>query len=365
MTYGYRNLLFTMAAVLFCPLMAANAADHLDAPNLQVAGTGDKDLNDLYAFQSPTNPDNSVLILTVNPFAGQVNPLGTQTSGTTFSDMVEYQFQIDNDGDQVADVTYATTFAAPVAGQQAFTTLRNGGAFAAGTTGANATATVGGTITAGLFDDPFFFDFGGFLNGLMFTGDDTFAGANVSAIVLEVPSSDLGGSSLGVWARTVDSGSQVDRIGRPAINTVLIPSARKTEFNEASPANDVSAFGGDVNAAIAGLSDQANADGLTPALLPDVLGFDPTSANGFADDDGTTITPTLNGRRLTDDVIDAELTLLTGSSTPVRDGVGANDVAFPNTFPYLAPANVIPEPSSMALLVLGIAALGGRRRALS
>ena len=56
------------------------AADHLDAPNL----SGDDDVNDLYAFQSPNNPDNTVLVLTTNPFAGQV-------SGTTFGADVTYQ----------------------------------------------------------------------------------------------------------------------------------------------------------------------------------------------------------------------------------------------------------------------------------
>ncbi len=70
--------------------------------------------------------------------------------------------------------------------------------------------------------------------------------------------------------------------------------------------------------------DQATAQMLADALLPDVLTIDTSSANGF-----------LNGRRLADDVIDAELQLLTGSPT-ATDGVPANDKAFSNTFPYLA-----------------------------
>jgi hypothetical protein len=66
-------------------------------------------------------------------------------------------------------------------------------------------------------------------------------------------------------------------------------------------------------------------------LLPDVLTFDTSSSDGF-----------LNGRKLADDVIDAELALVTGGSgggTPVLSGdcVGANDVALPSSFPYLAP----------------------------
>lgn len=307
---------------------------------------GRTDINDLFAFQSPTNADNTVLVLTVNPLAGVLSP-------TAFSEDATYTFQIDNDGDAAADVSYTTTFSAPVAGGQAFTIERNGTAYAAGTTGATGVSTSGGMATADVFDDPFFFDLAGFQDGLAFTGTDFFAGANVSAIVLEVPSSELNGatSNIGVWATTEVGGSQIDRIGRPAINTVLIPSARKDEFNEASPAGDFGTFGGDVNAAIAGLSDQSNADALTPILLPDVLTFDTADASGF-----------LNGRGLADDVIDAELTLLTASTTPVGDGVDANDVEFLGAFPFLAPANVIvPEPTAAALLMLSIGSLVGFR----
>ncbi|TWU00114.1 hypothetical protein Pla108_10580 [Botrimarina colliarenosi] len=321
----------------------AHASDHLDAPNLM--GNGQVDVNDLYAFQSPTNPANTVLILTVNPGAGVLSP-------RTFGTDVTYSFKIDNTGDAVADISYDATFGAPVAGVQALTLMGPGGVIAAGSTGATAPTTGGGMVQAGVYDDPFFFDLNGFNDGLNFTGDDFFAGLDTSAIILELPSSLLGGPNLGIWATTTQGGSQVDRVGRPAINTVLIPSARKQEFNEASPANDFSAFGTDVNSAIAGLSTQSNADALTPVLLPDVLTFDTSSAAGF-----------LNGRQLADDVIDAELTLLTASSTPIGDGVDANDKAFLGSFPYLAAAN-IPEPTTIAIALIAVSGLAtGRRRA--
>ncbi|MAT69601.1 MAG: hypothetical protein CMJ58_08760 [Planctomycetaceae bacterium] len=340
---------FSLPLALVAAALAATAAppgalasDHLDAPNL--SGVGALDINDLYAFQSPTNANNSVLIMTVNPFVGSL-------SGSTFDTSTTYEFQIDNTGDAVADLTYAATFAAPVAGVQTGTVTLNGSAYAAGATGATIATSGGGQLTFGVFDDPFFFDLAGFNNGLAFTGDDAFAGANVSAIVLEVPSSELGGPNIGVWARTTDGTNQIDRVGRPAINTVLIPSARKQEFNEAAPAGDFAAFGSDVNSAIAGLSNQPNADALTPILLPDVLTFDTSSSAGF-----------LNGRQLADDVIDAELTLLTGSASPIGDGVDANDVAFRSAFPYLAPANPVPEPAAAALLVCAIAGGWGLRK---
>ncbi len=321
--------------------MVASAADHLDAPALE--GNGQVDVNDLYAFQSPMNADNSVLIMTVNPFAGVASP-------TDFATDVDYEFRIDNTGDAVADLTYRATFTGS-GDSQTISLTRGADSLASGGVGMSVPVTGGGMLQAGVFDDPFFFDLAGFNNNLMFTGDDTLAGANVSAIVLEVPSTELGGPAIGVWARTVHGGSQQDRIGRPAINTVLIPSARKDEFNVGEPANDLAAFGDDVNATITALSDMANADALTPVLLPDVLTFDTSSADGF-----------LNGRKLDDDVIDAELTLLTGSDTPIGDGVDMNDVAFQNVFPYLGEAHVIPEPSGILLLLFGLASMCGLRK---
>jgi hypothetical protein len=59
-------------------------------------------------------------------------------------------------------------------------------------------------------------------------------------------------------------------------------------------------------------------------LLPDILTIDVASPAGF-----------LNGRKPADDVIDAELGLITEGFV-TTDCVGSNDKAFPSTFPYLA-----------------------------
>jgi hypothetical protein len=348
---GFSLLLFLYLFPLGVSL--APAADHLDAPVLRSAGQGGRDINDLYAFQSPGNPANTVLVLTVNPFAGMVNPFGT-VSPRTFDPAVEYQFRIDNNGDAVADVTYTTTFTPAVAGIQTLATTRNGIAAATGSTAMSLPVSGGGMIQAGLFEDPFFFDLVGFNNGFNFTGDDTFALADVSAIVLEVPSAELrdgANTNIGIWARTVVEGNQVDRMGRPAINTALIPSGMKDAFNSASPADDPANFSDEVEASITSLSNASNAAALTPVLLPDILTFDTSNPGGF-----------LNGRRLADDVIDAELNLLSAGAV-TTDGVSANDVPFLNVFPYLAAPNLIPEPSSVALLAVGWLLLGcGNRR---
>jgi hypothetical protein len=318
----------TTAAIAACTLIGggalaaagAGAADHLDAPD--VRNDGRTDINDLYAFQSPTDPANTVLIMTVNPAVGVF-------SGDTFRPGAEYTFNIDQDGDAVADRIATVKFSGPATGGQKYQLKLDGGPTARGVVGETAAVSGGGQITAGTFEDPFFFDLAGFQTGFAFTGTDFFAGLDVSAIVIEVPSDWVDGatSNVGIWATTSVDGRQIDRIGRPAINTVLIPADRKDEFNQSSPAGDLATFGADVNATIASLSSQANADALTPILLPDVLTFDTSSSNGF-----------LNGRRLTDDVIDAELGLLSAGAV-TTDLVPTNDVPFMTTFPYLAPAN--------------------------
>ncbi|TWT36817.1 hypothetical protein KOR34_17620 [Posidoniimonas corsicana] len=343
----------TLAALAMCAAAGRlDAADHLDAPSL--SGAGQVDINDLYAFQSPANPSNSVLVMTVNPLSGVLSP-------RTFDPSVAYEFAIDYDGDAVEDLTYSASFAPAAGGVQAYTVTRSAGGAYAGVTGGS--TTVGGVqVSAGQYDDPFFFDLNGFnetLDGTGgFTGEDFFAGADVSAIVLEVPSADLINpttmdSNIAVWARTVDSGGmQLDRIGRPAINTVLISGdARKEAFNAGAPMDDPSEFGAEVQARIEALNggDTATAMSLTGVLLPDVLTFDTASADGF-----------LNGRGLADDVIDAELGLLTNNAI-TTDMVDGNDAAFLNVFPYLAPANV-PEPAAATLLLMATLGMLQRRR---
>jgi len=322
------------------------AADHLDSPS--VGGSPSLDINDLYLFESPTNPNRSVFIMTVNPFLGM-------TPGGTFASDIgsSFQFQIDNDGDAVADVTYETTFSPSAAGTQAYSVTRNLAPIAAGTTGGGTSTFGTGQVQVGDFDDPFFFDLTGFQNTLAgtgtFTGEDTFAGANISAIVFEVDTADFigAGNNVGAQARTLFGAVQFDRIGRPAINTVLINSADKDAFNVGDPANDFATFGMQVEANINALGGDGAA--LTPVLLPDLLTYDVTNPSGY-----------LNGRRLDDDVIDASLNLLTGGGI-TTDLVNANDNAFLNVFPYLAAPN-IPEPSRALLLTLGLTGLIVRRR---
>ena len=168
----------------------------------------------------------------------------------------ELPFQIDNTGDARADLIYTASFGAAVGGVQSVDLTRTvvgsnptldvtTNLVSSGVTGINNPVAVfgGGQFQADLFDDPFFFDFQGFQDTLSgtapgFTGTDAFAGANVSGIVLEIPKADFVGmgTDVGVQAVTEINGVQFDRIGRPAIATVLIPEGRKDEFNQADVA---------------------------------------------------------------------------------------------------------------------------------
>lgn len=341
------------------PAILAQGADHLDAPLVQ--NDGRLDINDVYAFQSPTNPDNTVLIMTVNPLAGVLSP-------TTFHPDALYELKIDNTGDAVEDITYRLKFSQPssksAAPSQSVTLWKDEGTgfavIAEGKVSAPAKSDKakpriipvdgGGSLFAGLRDDPFFFDLVAFQNALGGTGTlprdpdseingvDFFAGVNVSAIVLELPSDMFGSDDIGVWAITKFKGQQVDRLGRPVINTVFIPAENKDAFNAGEPRNDRRDFNEDVVGSLLFLSgldgtgySEVQAQAIANVLLPDILTINTSSTSGF-----------LNGRTLEDDVIDIELPIATGGffgGSPVltTDEVPANDVPFLSEFPYLAP----------------------------
>ena len=120
---------------------------------------------------------------------------------------------------------------------------------------------------------------------------------------------------------------QVDRFGLPAIATVFIPSAQKDAYNRGVPANDVATYTDEVTAVLVSFGNtSAQASGLAAALLPDVQPINTAMPTGF-----------LNGRRLEDDVITAELGLIFGVTAALNDDhVDANDRPFLATFPYLA-----------------------------
>jgi hypothetical protein len=343
-------LALTLAAGVVLGPTSARGADHLDSPRLKVAPTilGNLDVNDVYIFQG-ANRSHTVMIMTLSPAAGVLGPTLFATFGT-------YQFLIYNTGGTSPDLTIQFNFGALTArGCQPFVyevfnpvghVLLSGG----GMTGQNNAVKVGGWVRADLFDDPFFFDLNAFnkFKAEALSGDPNaanvflkrgvnnipnnfFGGFNVLAIVVEVPSvllqSSKQNTKIGVTARTLVEGNvQFDRMGRPGINTVLIPDADKDLFNSLVPAQDFFAIPFATAELTALFGNHTTAMAHAQLLLPDIMTFDTSSGKGF-----------LNGRQLADDVIDAELTLLS-NGVVTTDNV-PNDSVFRTTFPYLGTPN--------------------------
>lgn len=327
-------------------------ADHLDAPGLMSPNMDASiDITDIYAFEAPDDPTRAVLILNVNPLA--------PTLAAAFNHDARYEVKVDTNADARADITYGIRFTPLRGGTQRASVTRATGDDEGNeiiddapvtlekTAQPRITQAAGFQFFAGLRSDPFFFDLGAFLglpphaHPLDFTdpGSDFFVDKNVYSIALSAPKALLLGPNpqVGVWARVLvkadDAKSagdgdgrwtQKDRMGRPAINTVFNHGQDKNVFNAIAPTSDVALFRDKFIAVLMGAPFSRDADtavALANVLLPDILTYDYRSAAGF-----------LNGRRLQDDVIDAELQLLTGSAT-ISDHVGPHS-DYLGVFPY-------------------------------
>jgi hypothetical protein len=331
------------------------------------------DINDLYVFEGQRR-SNTVLAATVNPVATGDSSFLTLKDGAYF-------LRVDNNGDAVEDVTYSVkfldtrrdgsqlVFVREARGKDARSDSPEGRIIGVGRTGDTIRLRGGGKLFAGLRSDPFFFDLGGFLgtveganNGRMLNDgmeSDFFAELNTLAIVLEVDDDELG-SNIGVWATTSRrdrdrAWTQIDRMGRPAINTVVNSSGpvvgadsnAKNVFNASKPKDDVANFTDGAVRALQAFSaldpegpySDEEARALAGVLLPDVVTYDTS----------TTAAGPLNGRALADDVIDVELRIVTGGD-PLdlfprdadggvnTDGIGPHD-DYQARFPYLGNPN--------------------------
>jgi len=204
------------AAILTIAGFFAIAADHIDAP--AVAG-GTSDITDIYGFQGQ-NTNNIVFVANVQ---GLITP--ANTASAAFDENVLVEFNIDNDGDAVADLVIQATprdgvmyFFGPAAPSQsglnstilADTATRNEVDITAYGSSAIIENNGGMSFFAGPRDDPFFMDFfryGDIIAGneTMFAspGTDSFAGSNVMSIVVELPKSMVGsGDSVNLWVET-------------------------------------------------------------------------------------------------------------------------------------------------------------------
>jgi Domain of unknown function (DUF4331) len=236
-------------------------ADHLDAPGLTSPAMDARvDITDNFAFQKPGDPSRVILIMNVNPLA--------PTHADEFRHDALYETLVDTNGDARPDRAFRYRFTRKENGQQfarvtqavfGDAELEDGHVHEEAETetlvehapvsfGSETTITSGDDgirFYAGFRSDPFFFDLLGFLNGLKFTGSDFFVDKNVFGIALDIPNRLLGSNpNVGIWTRTLvpmtlqpHHLTQVDQMGRPAINTVFNHGGDKTTFNVTQPAD--------------------------------------------------------------------------------------------------------------------------------
>ncbi|PRQ05281.1 hypothetical protein ENSA5_04000 [Enhygromyxa salina] len=177
------------------------AADHADAPGSGADPAAD--IGDLYAWR--TDSDTLVAVVT---FAG----LAEAGAPATYDAEVLYGIHIDNTGNGVANIDIWCRFGLNMAMEWGIQCLNVPGADGP-VDGPVDTTNEGGNGTmvyAGPRENPFFFDFEGF-DGTLMSGDlmfdpmnDTFAGTNVTAIVVEMDAAAAagGGTTLEVWTST-------------------------------------------------------------------------------------------------------------------------------------------------------------------
>ncbi len=287
-------------------------------------------------------------------------------------------------------------------------------------------------VFAGTVDDPFFIDLGAAFDSLNFragagggvlsaaadaddhtnTASDTVSGYNVNAIAIEVPIAMLTSTgsrepatspaaTIGVWGTTArpritvlraplsaassGSFSQVQRMGNPLINELIIGTGSKDFWSMTFPVNDSQFASFDLDPTLARILNAVYGIDI-PApprldLLPLVQYAAPIAAAGtppgpIADllrlNTGVPPTPAANrrrlgllagdaagfpnGRRVSDDVVDIAARAVagvfcgatapckdsagntfTGAQVPlIGDGVNTNDVPYQETFPYVA-----------------------------
>jgi hypothetical protein len=370
------------------------ANDHRDGPRIanNTPTLGNIDLNDVFIFRAPHGADRTAMIMTLSAAAGVVGP-------AQFHPGAAYEFRIDNTGDAVSDVVFQLVFSPPNAqGQQAYSVRLmaasphpHNGIIAYGRTGIGSDRGLrvfalpgGGTVSAGLFRDPFFEDLNAVRAFIALADAGTpfperyapflppnfpnnfFSNFNVIAIALEVPSAWLRSSprnpNISFWCRTLaDVGdgrgfAQYDRMGFPGLNSHVIQPGQPRGNPPMPPGavvppdstlnNDNYNFGDpETDASLRPIASARiqftygvtapYADGVAAMILPDVLHFNTLSDQGF-----------LNGRRLADDSTDIGFSLFSNGAHP-GDRI-VNDQVFRRSFPYLG-APLLPGLTLRAL----------------
>jgi len=310
------------------------------------------DLCDLYAFQSPADPDRTVLILNANPNADALHP-----------DAI-YRLAVDSDGDLLNDIAFSYVFSEPQNGSQTVDVYMGTGQQARSPEAVGAKVFSGvdvsfgpepnvvtaGEITffAGARSDAFFFDFDGIKNLFdtsgkrnftephlggtsPWTGVDSNTEANVFSTVLELPTERLGGNpAFRIWGRCSlrRNGEllHVDRAGHPSVSSFFNTDDTKEEYNASEPVNDRARWT-DQFVHLMGHTGNYTREEAIAAIdkegtLPDMLTFSPSEEAKYP-----------NGRVFTDDVINYRLAFLSKGEIPPTGLSPHTDTL--GEFPYL------------------------------
>jgi hypothetical protein len=311
------------------------------------------DPTDFFVFASPDR-EATVFILNVNPDAGRNAAAEFRSEGL-------YEFKIDTNNDIAEDVAIRCSFSESHSGTQTVRIALAQGAAAisvsqdgtvegdvlgTGTTGKIIELSNGGRAWAGHAADPFFANFfghGAFIGGLIGKGEfhpevfsdphlhdgkpaNSFEQRNVMSIVVEVPNALLDADAINAWAVVSLVGhapqQQVSRMANPVIIFYFVGGAdpEKLTWLRGHPKDDRDVFRSTAEAFVTKAATAAGrasdpsgyAKLVVEALLPDVLTYRLGSfaSYGFAG---------RNGRALTDDAVDLQLTTIT--NTPVTEGL--------------------------------------------
>lgn len=372
-------LLSTALVALAGPVLAS---DHRDAPDTIAAPQSD--IGDVFLFKG-SETGGLAMAMTLNPLAGSGLEGTTDPDKITLSPDLIYIFNLDQDGDAVADIAYKIKVTAGDGGQQQPVELRvatgadaRDGMWSGTTHGSGLTTALntplqvvegklGELLFVGPRRDPFFFDFltvdapvalaitealaGGDHLPAEASSEKAFGETDMTLIVLEVP--DLQDQKLNYWVTVADGkGKTVDRVGRAGIQGIYLvdaPAGYNSEYY--IPRNSAKyPTIGDLNRAYnastpdqdgANYSEQftyrfqqlevikADVAEKVAFYLPDMLAWDPSQPDGYP-----------NGRNLREDAIYWTLEDLNPFLQP-GEGVElpkSSVQPLSDRFPYVAPS---------------------------
>lgn len=332
-------------------MTSVSASDHLDSAYIDEHP--EWDIGDLFIWTG-AQTESPVFLMTFNPLTSFMKA----SRELRLDPDAVYQFKIDIDGDNEADIAYKVTVIGDNP-EQVLVLRKSTGPDARSNTSKEGrytqTVALGKTSVAGgpvkiikgrnnelLFvgprQDPFFFDFRtvespAALDLRFALGADnlpsdgsaanTFGPTNMTVVAVEVP--ELKGKKFSAWSTTSVEGAQVDRCGRASITAIFTPNtppgrnsanypysnpdpdkepplqtAPKQLYNARKPVDDLKNYREMFQYRLVQIQAQKDQiEKLTEFFLPDVLQYDPSKPMGYP-----------NGRNLVEDAVFLTLNMI-------------------------------------------------------